>query len=188
MTVQNYISGRTAVNIQTSVEAAVAAGRLRGGDLLPTVRTLAAQLDVSPATVAAAYRLLRDRGLAIADGRRGTSIRHAAPLLPPPAAPLPSHVRDLSDGNPDGALLPDLATAVRASAPEQRLYGDETINDARLLALARKQFAADGVVAEQIAVVSGALDGIERVLREHLRAGDRVIVEDPCFTGVADLL
>jgi DNA-binding transcriptional MocR family regulator len=188
MTVQNYISGRTAVNIQTSVETAVAAGRLRGGDLLPAVRTLAAQLDVSPATVAAAYRLLRDRGLAIADGRRGTSIRHAAPLLPPPAAPLPPHVRDLSDGNPDGALLPDLATAVRASAPEQRLYGDETINDERLLALARKQFAADGVAAEQIAVVSGALDGIERVLREHLRAGDRVIVEDPCFTGVADLL
>jgi DNA-binding transcriptional MocR family regulator len=26
------------------------------------------------------------------------------------------------------------------------------------------------------------------VLREHLRAGDRVVVEDPCFTGILDLL
>ena len=29
---------------------------------------------------------------------------------------------------------------------------------------------------------------MERVLREHLRPGDRVIVEDPCFTGISDLL
>jgi DNA-binding transcriptional MocR family regulator len=39
-----------------------------------------------------------------------------------------------------------------------------------------------------VAVTSGALDGVERVLREHLRTGDRVLVEDPCFTGISDLL
>jgi DNA-binding transcriptional MocR family regulator len=188
MAVQNYITGGSAVNIQSSVEQAVANGKLRGGDLLPPVRTLAAQLRVSPATVAAAYKLLSDRGIAVADGRRGTRIRHAAPVLPPPSAPLPSHVRDLADGNPDAALLPDLSAAMRAAAPEQRLYGDDTLNDARLLAVARKQFANDGVASEHVAIVSGALDGIERVLREHLRAGDRVIVEDPCFTGISDLL
>ena len=56
------------------------------------------------------------------------------------------------------------------------------------MALARRQFDADGVPSQSVAVVSGALDGIERVLREQLRPGDRVLVEDPCFTGVADLL
>ncbi|MGA8810114.1 MAG: aminotransferase class I/II-fold pyridoxal phosphate-dependent enzyme, partial [Thermoanaerobaculia bacterium] len=61
-------------------------------------------------------------------------------------------------------------------------------NDPELITLARKQFKDDGVPAGSIAVVSGALDGMERVLREHLRPGDRVLVEDPCFTGVADLL
>jgi DNA-binding transcriptional MocR family regulator len=188
MLVQRYLSGDTAVNISRSIEEAVSGGRMRAGDALPPVRTLAAELRVSPATVAAAYRMLQERGIAIADGRRGTRIRHAAPLAPPPSAPLPPHIRDLSDGNPDSALLPDLPTAVRAAALEQRLYGDDTLNDARLLALARKQFAADRIAGEHVAVVSGALDGIERVLREHLRAGDRVLVEDPCFTGISDLL
>jgi DNA-binding transcriptional MocR family regulator len=67
-----------------------------------------------------------------------------------------------------------------------RLYGQE-INHPPLLALAADQFAGDGVRGT-ISVVSGALDGIERVLREHVRPGDRVLVEDPCFTGILDIL
>jgi DNA-binding transcriptional MocR family regulator len=180
---QKYISGDSSVNIAASVESAVAGGKLASGALLPPVRTLAAQLRVSPATVAAAYRQLRDRGLVVADGRRGTRVRPAPPLSVPRAVPLPAGVRDLSEGNPDPALLPRLPKA--ALAP--RRYGEE-LNDPRLLELAREHFREDRIPAESVAVVSGALDGIERVLREHLRPGDRVIVEDPCFTGILDLL
>ncbi|HUP48552.1 MAG TPA: aminotransferase class I/II-fold pyridoxal phosphate-dependent enzyme [Thermoanaerobaculia bacterium] len=68
-----------------------------------------------------------------------------------------------------------------------RLYGED-VNHPPLVAAARRRFESDGVPAAEISVVSGALDGIERVLREHLRPGDRVVVEDPCFTGIADLL
>jgi DNA-binding transcriptional MocR family regulator len=39
-----------------------------------------------------------------------------------------------------------------------------------------------------MAVTSGALDAIERVLREHLRHGDRIAVEDPSYPGLIDLL
>lgn len=187
MLVQNYLSGSTSVNIAASVESSVATGKVAAGTLLPPVRTLATHLRVSPATVAAAYRLLQDRGVVIADGRRGTRVRPAPPIAVPRAVPLAPEVRDLSDGNPDLTLLPDLSTALRRVALEQRLYGDE-LNDPELLALARDQFRQDGVAAEHVAIVSGALDGLERVLREHLRAGDRVAVEDPCFTGVLDLL
>jgi DNA-binding transcriptional MocR family regulator len=184
---QKYISGTGAVNIARSVEQSVAAGRLRPGDLLPSVRLLSGQLQVSSATVAAAYRLLRDRGVVVADRRRGTRIRPAAPLATPPPFPLPRGVRDLASGNPDPALLPDLAAALRATRAGQRLYGG-SLNDPDLVALARRQFAADKIPSRAVAVVSGALDGIERVLREHLHPGDRVVVEDPCFTGIADLL
>lgn len=183
MLVQNYISGDGAVNIARSVESAVSAGRLAPGALLPPVRSLAAHLRVSPATVAAAYRLLRERGVVASDGRRGTRVRWAPPISAPRTVPLPRNVRDLAEGNPDPALLPRLPVL----RLEQRLYGDE-LNDPRLIELAREQFRADGVAAEHVSVVSGAMDGIERVLREHLRAGDRVAVEDPCFTGILDLL
>ncbi len=179
---QTYIAGDSSVKIAASVEQAISAGRATPGDLLPPVRTIATRLHVSPATVAAAYRMLRDRGVVIADGRRGTRIREAGPILTP-SSPMPEGVRDLARGNPDPRLLPPLGSV----RPKQLLYGGP-LNDPGLLAAARAQFHADAVPADHIAVMSGALDGIERVLREHLRPGDRVIVEDPCFTGVADLL
>ncbi|HVG22786.1 MAG TPA: aminotransferase class I/II-fold pyridoxal phosphate-dependent enzyme [Thermoanaerobaculia bacterium] len=183
MLIQNYLSGDSSVNIAVSIESAVVSGKLGSGELLPTVRALATQLRVSPATVAAAYRLLRERGIVVADGRRGTRVRPASPIAVPRAVPLPDDVVDLSDGNPDPALLPRLP-AVDAT---QRLYGDE-LNDPELIELAREQFRADRIDAAHVSVVGGAMDGIERVLREHLRPGDRVAVEDPCFTGILDLL
>jgi DNA-binding transcriptional MocR family regulator len=187
MVVQKYISGDSTVKIARSIEEAVAGGKIAAGELLPAVRPLAVHLGVSPATVAASYRLLQDRGVLVADGRRGTRVRHAAPIAAPAETPLPAGVRDLQEGNPDLALLPDLDAAMRRVQVEQRVYGHE-LNDPALLELAREQFRADRVPSTHIAVVSGALDGIERVLREQLRAGDRVAVEDPCFTGVLDLL
>ncbi len=187
MLVQKYISGTTTVNIASSVEQAVSAGHMPAGMQLPPVRTLATQLKVSPATVAAAYRTLQDRGVVISDGRRGTRVRPAPPISMPAEARVPEGVRDLAAGNPDARLLPNLAAAMKRVTFEQRVYGDE-LNDPDLLALARESFVNDAVPAANLSIVSGALDGIERVLREHLRAGDRVIVEDPCFTGVLDLL
>jgi len=179
---RNYIAGDTSVKIAASIEHALSAGRVVPGDLLPPVRSVAAVVGVSPATVAAAYRLLRDRGVVIADGRRGTRFRDAMPIATP-YAPMPDGVRDLATGNPDPRLLPKLP----AIEPVQRLYR-ETLNDPELLAIARRQFDEDGVPPGEVAITSGALDGVERVLREHLRPGDRVIVEDPCFSGIRDLL
>lgn len=186
MLVQNYIHGRTAVKIAASIEAAVAAGKLRQGEQLPAVRDVAAHLTVSPATAAAAYRILQERGITISAGRRGTRVRPSLPTAPA-APPPPRGVRDLSEGNPDRDLLPDLSRLLHRLRVRQRLYGEE-LNDRQLVSAAKRHFRADRLPARQIAVVNGALDGIERVLREQLRPGDRVLVEDPSFAGILDLL
>src|SRR3954467_13587580 len=157
MAVQTYLNGTTAVKIAASAESAVAAGKIAGGDRLPPVRDLAQHLGVSPATVAAAYRILQERGIAFAEGRRGTIIRPASPAAPPSPSQLPPNVRDLASGNPDAELLPNLTPFLRKLDGSPRLYRDE-LNDPDLVSLARKHFAADKVPSASVAVVSGALD------------------------------
>jgi DNA-binding transcriptional MocR family regulator len=169
------------------VEEAIRDGRLAPGAVLPTVRAFAESAGVSPATAAAAYRALRVRGLVTAQGRRGTRVTHRPPLAAPAPPPVAPGLRDLSDGNPDPGLLPPLRRALGRLAGEVRLYGDPP-HDARLRALAARQLDADGISPESVAVVAGALDGVERVLQAHLRPGDRVAVEDPGYTGVLDLV
>jgi len=184
---QYGIRGTSASEVVTSVEGAIRDGRLAAGTTLPTVRALARGLGISPTTVAAAYRALRARGLVHAQGRRGTRVSPRPPLPIRPLAPAPAHLRDLSRGNPDPALLPSLRAALARLPRRPGLYG-EPANRPELLALAARQLARDGVPHGSLAVVGGALDGIERVLQAHLRPGDRVALEDPGYVAVFDLV
>jgi DNA-binding transcriptional MocR family regulator len=180
------LSGRSAKEISASVEAAVRAGELTPGDQLPPVRSLAAELRVSPTTVAAAYAELRRRGIVTGAGRAGTRIRPA----PPVAAPrgylrAPEGTRDLISGAPDPALLP--AIPARAAASADRMYAETPVAP-RLRTLAAARFTADGVDAAGLAVTGGALDAIERVLAVWLTPGDRIVVEDPGHAVTFDLI
>ena len=56
------------------VQDAVKAGTLAAGTKLPTVRALAAELDVAPYTIARAYRQLEDLGVIETHGRNGTLV------------------------------------------------------------------------------------------------------------------
>jgi DNA-binding transcriptional MocR family regulator len=182
------IQGTTARDIATSLEAAVREGRLAPGTLLPSVRQLASSLGVSPPTAAAALADLRRRGIIVTHARR----RSAVSPRPPVGASLvdaapPFGARDLARGNPDPALLPNLAPFVSRLSGTTRLYGDEPV-DPRLLRLARDELAESGVQADAVCLTSGALDGVERVVAAHLAPGDRVVVEDPGYFAVFDLL
>lgn len=181
------IHGSNTAQIAASIESAIRSERLGAGALLPTVRELATSLAVSPTTVNAAYRALRQRGLLVAEGRRGTRVRALPSLRTPIGSRVPPGARDLATGNPDPNLLPPLADALRRIDPSPHLYAEEHVHPA-LLELARRDFEADKIPAQHLVVVSGALDGIDRALQAHLRAGDRIAVEDPGFANLFDLI
>jgi len=182
------ITGSSAVEIARCIEAQILAGTLGAGSGLPTVRALADELGISPSTVSAAYKQLRSRGLLVAERRRGTRVSPRPPVYHGATRPvLPAGVLDLATGNPDPALLPDLAPALASIDTRPVLYGDALI-DRELARRALERFRSDGIPAGELCVVAGALDGLERVLAAHLRPGDRVAIEDPAFVGVRDLL
>ncbi|HEY6397239.1 MAG TPA: aminotransferase class I/II-fold pyridoxal phosphate-dependent enzyme [Solirubrobacteraceae bacterium] len=186
------IAGRTARQIAVSAEASIRDGSLAPGDPLPTVRSLASRLATSPATVSSAYRILRQRGLVVADGRRGTRVapRPALRLARPGAvAPLDTATIDLSHGLSDPVLLPPLAPVLaRIDAAALLAPTAQQAVDPRLRDLASRSFAADGVDSRAVTVVGGALDGIERVLESHLLPGDKVAIEDPAYPPLRDIL
>jgi DNA-binding transcriptional MocR family regulator len=193
---QYQIEGSTAREIASNVEAAIREGALDTGEKLPTVRALARALGTSPATVNSAYRTLRGRGLVIADGRRGTRVAPRPPLLSPERAPYgllaptpPPGVRDLTIGLPDPELLPAVRPALERVDLEAKLRVSRLEKaDPELLALAADGFRADGLPADSIAVTSGAFDAVERILQAHLRPGDRVIIDDPAYISLRDIL
>jgi DNA-binding transcriptional MocR family regulator len=184
---EQIIAGESADAIARSVEAAIREGRLTAGEALPTVRALAQELRVSPTTVSGAYRRLRERGLLVTAGRRGTRVSPAPPVAAAAAPSIPEGARDLATGNPDPAMLPRLGPHLARLDPEPHLYAEE-IHLPALVTLARERLRADRIPVPALSVVSGALDGIERVLAARLRPGDPVAVEDPGFAGVLHLV
>jgi DNA-binding transcriptional MocR family regulator len=178
------------VEIARALETAIHAGHLRPGAVLPTIRELASQLNVSAATASAAYRRLHSRGLLTADRRRGTQVRAYDAMHLKPAGSrslVPEGLIDLASGNPDPELLPSIGDGLQFSPSDPVMYGSMPESRA-LVALAKGEFAADGVAASDVLVTGGGLDAIDRLLRDHARPGDRVALEDPAAPALLDLL
>ena len=164
-------------------------GALPSGAALPSVRHLAAELGVNPNTVAAAYARLRSAGRVVTAGRRGTRVSGEPPRSAPSFAP-PEGLRDLASGQPDPALLPRPRGAAWAAAlgqPAAVPHAPQAVAEA-LLSQARPWLESQGLPGDAVGVFSGALDAIERALRQHARPGDRVAVEDPGWPPLLALL
>ncbi|HTZ85411.1 MAG TPA: GntR family transcriptional regulator, partial [Solirubrobacteraceae bacterium] len=159
--IQYRIAGGSAAELVQSIERAVSDGMLAPGARLPSVRHMAGEVGLSPVTVSAALAELRRRGVVVSEPRRGSRIGERPPIGARRAPlPVPPGARDLSQGNPDPALLPDLKRALAGTNLPLRLYG-EAATLPELAELARERMVADGVEAERVCVLSGALDGIE---------------------------
>ncbi|MEO5665573.1 MAG: aminotransferase class I/II-fold pyridoxal phosphate-dependent enzyme [Nocardioides sp.] len=171
---------------------AIRSGELGPGDRLPTVREVAAELGVSPATVSAAWQALRRTGVVVSRGRSGTFVRETPRAWLSPrqrglvgASPVGLRM-DLSRGTPDPELLPSLGPAFgRVSARAGTgVYQDEPV----LPQLRSVLEATWPYPSESITVVDGATDGIARVLEQCVHLGDRVALESPGFPPFYDLV
>lgn len=192
------LEDRTPAGIAAAVSRRIRSGAVEPGARLPTVREVARELRVSPATVNQAWRALAATGAIVARGRAGTFVGEPVGARPVPSTgryqrlhpPSDSAFRiDLSRGTPDPQLLPDLAGALHAVTDHGRggLAADY-LGEAVLPELAAKVRADWPFRAERLAVLDGALDAVDRLLTTHVRLGDAVAVEDPCFPPFLDLL
>jgi len=136
------------------VDAAIAAGTLRAGERLPSVRQACSAHQLSPATVLQAYYLLEARGLIEARPRSGYYVRaRIGSRLAEPEMSRPASAQtrlDVSD------FIFEILEAVRD--PD--------------------------VAPREIVITSGAMEGITLCLQAATRPGDLVAIESPCFYGV----
>ncbi len=169
----------TASQLVQDVEDRVASGELKAGERLPAVRVLAEELGIAPNTVSAAYRRLRERGVVFGRGRQGTTVAVRTTLTLAPQRPLRTDLVDAASGNPDLDLLPVVSTEnlLAASTPTSR-YGDAMVVP-ELLEAGLTWLEQDGLICHRLAVTSGAMDAVERILSARFSIGDRVGVEDP---------
>lgn len=173
------IAGRTAEEIALSIRTLVDEGRLQPGDALPPVRTLAETLGVNRNTALTAYRLLVQARLAQTRGRAGTVIAHPFHDLAEEGFTAAGPLRDIGDGNPDRAFLPDPSLARIEPAPAI-LYGEPTV-DPGLADWATRWIGRDQPRPFRLTVTAGAVHAVELLLEQALAPGDAVALEDPCF-------
>jgi len=188
------VTERTARGIATAIGRLISSGELEVGSRLPTVRDLSRRLGVSPTTVGEAWRSLADVGAIETLGRNGTFVR------PPTGPGGPRRYRrvsadsdnrghfpfDLSTGTPDSSLLPDLRPALALVSGQSLTssYLDHPV----LPELEEKLRDRWPFAPEELTVVDGAMDALDRVAQVVVRLGDRVVVEHPTFPPLLDLL
>ena len=187
----NAIEDRSARGIAAALGRMITSGAAPTGTRLPTVRALSRSLGVSPTTVSEAWQTLAAVGAIDSRGRLGTfvsqpvgpggQLRYRRVTEGPGRFAL-----DLSTGTPDPDLLPDLPRVI-AMVSGQSLtssYLDQPV----LPALEEALLASWPFVPQQITVVDGAMDALDRVAQIVVRLGDRVVVEHPTFPPLLDLL
>ncbi|CAN5354096.1 aminotransferase class I/II-fold pyridoxal phosphate-dependent enzyme [soil metagenome] len=189
-TTLGLLDDRTPGGIASAIARQITDGEFRPGDRLPTVRDVATELGVSPATVSAAWQLLGRAGLVVSRGRSGSFVRSA----PRDWLPRSYHdfdqqtdVRlDLSRGTPDPELLPSLVPALNSMAARADTSSYQLKPDIpELHDLMRDTWPSP---VESLTVLNGALDAIDRILASVARFGDRVAVESPGFPPFFELL
>jgi len=200
--------------VMAAIRSKVSSRALVAGDRLPSIRSLAATMGVSPSTIVEAYDRLAAEGLIRA--RRGSGFYVASTGLPPlalaeteprrdravdpfwvsrqsldanPAALKPGCGWLPADWMPHSALRRALRNLARAEDAVLADYGS-TRGSPVLRRLLLGRFAEEGIVAspDHIMLTGSGTQAIDLICRFFLRPGDTVLVDDPCYFNFQALL
>ncbi len=184
------LEDRSGPGIAAAIGSLITGGQINHGDKLPTVRSLAAHLGVSANTVSDAWRILQTHGAITTDRRRGTTVRStrvglAGRYWRVPVEPGTIEL-DLSTGTPDPTLLPPLGPVLHQLHTDVGVtsYLDPPV----LVELEAELRRSWPFVPAALTVVDGAHDALDRAVTEIVNLGDHVIVEDPTFPPLLDML
>jgi DNA-binding transcriptional MocR family regulator len=183
-------SGPAYQGLSDGLRMLIVDGRLPVGSRLPSERALAERLRVSRTTVTAAYAQMREEGYL--NGRRGARSTTALPMssvATPASATQPAQVAiNLAAATmsaPASAVLDAFGAAAADISsylhrPGHELYGVEPLR----VAIAER-YCARGLptTPDQIMVTTGALGAIGLILSTFVEPGDRVLVEQPTYSG-----
>jgi DNA-binding transcriptional MocR family regulator len=180
-----------------TITALVRDGRVATETRLPSERELAASLQVSRATVTAAYDALRETGYLASRTGSGSYV-----TVPPGSRPSPSLARwrmaadptDMIDLSCAALAAPDgvLQAAVPAAAAALPRYAESDGYEPSGLPVLREAIAARFVqrgvptTPDQILVSNGAMHAFDLVLHTLIGPGDRVLAELPTYPGAID--
>ncbi len=187
---------------------AILHGSLPPGTRVPSIRTLACELQLSRSTVEKAYDLLVGEGYLICNGQAGTTIAQVTSLRPPRVAtPVVSCVGEQTGALPFGAPRPFLlGTPALDAFPlttwmtlSQRVTRDrqtmqQVVDPQGHLALRQAISAylqvSRGVActASQVFVTSGYRQSLALLTSALLRPRDEVWIEDPAYPPALRLL
>jgi DNA-binding transcriptional MocR family regulator len=161
-------------------------GRVPIGSRLPSERTLADTLRVSRTTVTAAYAQLREDGYLRA--RRGARATTALPTAPSQPVLAPQGAINFSAAAmsaPVTAVQGAYAAAAVEITPFLHQPGLELFGVEPLRVAIAERYCARGLptTPDQIMVTTGALGALSLVLSTFVEPGDRVLVEQPTFSG-----
>jgi len=200
--------------VMDAIKAKIASRAYAAGDRLPSIRSLATSLSVSPSTVVEAYDRLTAEGLVRA--RRGSGFYISSSAIPPLAlAEDPSsHDRSVDpfwvsrqslDADPS-VLMPGCGWLPAAWMPADALrrafrnllraedslltdYGG-TRGSMSLRRLLTARCAESGIEAgpDQILLTPSGTQAIDLICRYLLRPGATVLVDDPCYFNFRALL
>ncbi|MCW2596526.1 MAG: GntR family transcriptional regulator [Jatrophihabitans sp.] len=183
-----------------AVSTLVLDGRIATETRLPSERELAVALQLSRATVTAAYDSLRADGFLASRTGSGSFVTVPAGSRPRPSlsrwSTSNSEAPDVIDLScaalpaPPDVVQEALAAAATQLAPYLLGDGYEPAGLPVLREAVAVRFTARGVPtrADQILITNGALHSLDLLLRLLIAPGDRVITELPTYPGALDAI